>query len=280
MFKGCSGLTTLDVSNFANTNVTSMEYMFNGCSGIKTLAAGAFNTSNVMYMKYMFADCSSLQELYLGGWNLSKVQDMYAAFRDCSSLKDLTFNTTNTDFKTAALTNMGETFSGCSSLSVLDLSIFKTDAVTSMYLVFNGCSNLTTVMVSDLWKLNANASVTGAFTGCNELIGNSGKTTGGILDASDNGRLTMGGYKIFYDLQNETGEPYAEIPITVTVPNPGTYTCSDAGTDLLNLQSTGCIFKGWKRLHANRTVWQIPDPNDPTGTTMKDDNENMFIACG
>ena len=34
MFCDCSGLTSLDLSNFVTSNVTSMDDMFNGCIGL------------------------------------------------------------------------------------------------------------------------------------------------------------------------------------------------------------------------------------------------------
>ena len=37
MFSGCSGLTSLDFSNFNTSKVTDMERMFSGCSGLKTI---------------------------------------------------------------------------------------------------------------------------------------------------------------------------------------------------------------------------------------------------
>ena len=47
MFDTCSGLTTLDVSNFNTSNVTEMEAMFAGCSNLKSIDISNFDTRNV-----------------------------------------------------------------------------------------------------------------------------------------------------------------------------------------------------------------------------------------
>ena len=51
MFQGCSGLTSLDVSNFNTQNVTDMGGMFEGCSGLPSLDVSHFNTQNVTNMR-------------------------------------------------------------------------------------------------------------------------------------------------------------------------------------------------------------------------------------
>ena len=66
MFYRCSGLTSLDLSGFNTSAVTSMDYMFAYCSGLTSLDLSGFNTSAVTSMDYMFAYCSGLTSLILG----------------------------------------------------------------------------------------------------------------------------------------------------------------------------------------------------------------------
>ena len=63
MFRGCSSLKELNLSNFNTNNVTDMKYMFSGCSSLKELNLNNFNTNNVIDMRYMFDGC--LDELKL-----------------------------------------------------------------------------------------------------------------------------------------------------------------------------------------------------------------------
>ena len=64
MFKDCSALTTLDVSNFDTQNVTDMSRMFNDCSALTTLDLSSFETQNVTDMSRMFKSCSALTTIY------------------------------------------------------------------------------------------------------------------------------------------------------------------------------------------------------------------------
>ncbi len=51
MFSNCSKLTTLDVSKFNTSNVTSMLEMFYSCRALTTLNLSNFNTSSVTNMQ-------------------------------------------------------------------------------------------------------------------------------------------------------------------------------------------------------------------------------------
>ncbi|WP_276414706.1 MucBP domain-containing protein, partial [Lactococcus garvieae] len=85
----CSALTTLDLSKFDTSNVTSMNYMFYGCSALTTLDLSKFDTSNVTSMNYMFNGCSALTTLDLSKFDTSKVTTMNYMFSN-TTIKKLT----------------------------------------------------------------------------------------------------------------------------------------------------------------------------------------------
>ena len=87
MFKGCSNLTSLDVSHFNTANVTDMSSMFSECSNLTSLDVSKFNTANVTDMSSMFSECSSLTSLDLSNFNTAKVTSMSSMFSECSNLK-------------------------------------------------------------------------------------------------------------------------------------------------------------------------------------------------
>ena len=74
MFYECSGLTSLDLSNFNTSNVTSMNYMFHGCSALQTLdysLNGFLNNGNVPDL----SRCTNLKTLrlhHVGSASISK----------------------------------------------------------------------------------------------------------------------------------------------------------------------------------------------------------------
>ena len=166
MFDGCSGLTSLDVSNFNTSNVTNMGGfmggimggMFSGCYRLTSLDLSNFNTSNVTDMSRMFSDCSGLTSLDVSHFNTSNVTNMSRMFSGCilTSLDLSNFNTSN-------VTNMNGMFMGC-SLTSLDLSNFNTSNVTNMSSMFSYCSGLTI----DLSNFNTSnvTNMGGMFSGC------------------------------------------------------------------------------------------------------------------
>ncbi|MBP5464820.1 MAG: BspA family leucine-rich repeat surface protein, partial [Treponema sp.] len=64
MFNICKGLTSIDVSGFDTSNVTSMKAMFGSCSGLTSITGlSGFNTSKVESMESMFNGCTVLTSL-------------------------------------------------------------------------------------------------------------------------------------------------------------------------------------------------------------------------
>ena len=110
MFYGCSGLTSLDLSNFNTQNVTDMGSMFSGCSGLTALDVSGFNTQNVTDMRSMFSVCSSLTALDVSGFNTQNVTSMLGMFSYCSGLTTLdvsNFNTQNVTSMNSMLSYIG-----------------------------------------------------------------------------------------------------------------------------------------------------------------------------
>jgi surface protein len=79
MFRDCSRLTELDLSNFDTSNVytninesslgisiSGMNGMFAGCSNLTTLDLSSFDTSKVTDFTNMFDDCKNLRILSIG----------------------------------------------------------------------------------------------------------------------------------------------------------------------------------------------------------------------
>ena len=134
MFQNCSSLSSIVFPNgtnnssgnnkFNTSNLRSMYGMFKGCSGLSTLDISGFiasrTTANID-LSYMFDGCTNLggnggtftfsQDLTNG-----KVTALYGMFRGCSSLSSLNLN-----FNTQYVTTMKEMFKGCNCLSDLTL---------------------------------------------------------------------------------------------------------------------------------------------------------------
>ena len=215
MFYGCN-LTTLDLSSFNTSAVTSMCSMFSSCSNLTTLDLSSFNTAAVTNMMYMFSSCSNLTTLDLSSFNTSAVTDMINMFYVCTKLTTLDLSS----FNTSAVTSMGSMFFGCTKLTTLDLSSFNTSAVTDMSYMFDNCTNLTTIigthtleevqagtvkaMKGTKKSLNLSyspllerASILALFYGLADLTGNTKQTIS--LHATAKARLTADDIKIATD---------------------------------------------------------------------------------
>ena len=109
MFKGCSSLTSLDVTHFNTGNVTSMSGMFDGCSGLISLDVTNFNTANVTDMSKMFFCCYKLKEIYVSDkFVTDDVISSAYMFMGCSSLSgDIDWISVKVSDKTYAKTAGG-----------------------------------------------------------------------------------------------------------------------------------------------------------------------------
>jgi surface protein len=105
---------------------------------------------------------------------------MVGMFSGCSSLTSLDVSNFNTD----NVVDMADMFSYCSNLTSLDLSSFNTSKVeydADNYIwgiegMFDGCSSLTTIFVGDGWNVENLTESTRVFKDCDVLVGGKGTT--------------------------------------------------------------------------------------------------------
>ena len=164
MFRGCSSLTSLDLSSFNTSQVADMSGMFFDCESLTTLDLSSFDTLKVRSMSWMFSGCESLTTLDLSCFDTSQVTCMRGMFLGCSSLTSLDLSR----FDTSEVTDMSDMFRGCSSLTDLDLTCFDTSEVTNMSRMFNDCESLTTIYSNSSWSCRCSNHM---FSGCNSLRG-------------------------------------------------------------------------------------------------------------
>ena len=91
-----------------------------------------------------------------------------------SKLENLTSITGLQFIDTSKVTTMSSMFSGCSSLTTIDLSNFNTSNLTSTSEMFNGCRKLNKILVSNSFVVSSVASSDHMFFQCVNLVGGSG----------------------------------------------------------------------------------------------------------
>ena len=140
MFADCKNLTSIDgIDNLQTTKVTNMLYMFEDCGKLTNLDLSSFDTTNTQYVEGMFQGCENLQNIkFSPDFTIANASSMKFMFSGCSSLTALDLS----KFNTSNVTNMIRVFEDCSSLTKLDLSSFDTSKVNDMMGMFNNCSNL------------------------------------------------------------------------------------------------------------------------------------------
>lgn len=80
LFNSCSGLKSLDLSNWDTSNVTNMQSTFSNCSKLASLDVSGWDTSKVTTMAYMFYGCQKMTRLDLSSWhtpNLTNTSYMF-----------------------------------------------------------------------------------------------------------------------------------------------------------------------------------------------------------
>ncbi|MBR3314833.1 MAG: hypothetical protein IKG18_11920 [Atopobiaceae bacterium] len=74
------------------------------------------------------------------------------------------------------LSSMRQTFNGCTSLALLDLSGLDPSSLTDYFYSFAGCTGLVTIFVDSTWALASGASGMGTFYNCTRILGGNGTT--------------------------------------------------------------------------------------------------------
>lgn len=177
------GLTRIEHLDYLNTSeVDDMRLMFSNCTSLETLDLSSFNTEKVTSMATMFENSKNLRSIKLPkGFIGSSVTNLKATFSGCESLTELDLSGSNSE----NVKDMSEMFDGCRALSKLVLTDFKTEQVSTMESMFLGCSTLETLDVSSFNTENVTTMV-GMFNNCSSLrsLDLSGFNTANVTDMS------------------------------------------------------------------------------------------------
>ena len=164
MFRGCSQIIEIDLTDFISSNVGNIDYMFYGCTSLKSIKFGNFQTSKLDIMEYVFQNCESLETLNLSSFDTSSVTDFHYMFAGCKSLKYLDLS----NFRTSSCICTFYMFTNCTSLTSINLTSFDTSKVTLMYNMFYNCKSLTSLDLSS-FDTSSCTQMQNMFNGCEKL---------------------------------------------------------------------------------------------------------------
>ena len=158
MFRGCSSLTSVDLSKLATDSAKTMAYMFSGCSRISSLDLSSFNTDSVSNMTYMFNNCSSITKLNLNSFNFSKDTLLSYFARGCSLLDTLYMNHATSTLENC---NIKYLLNGCSNMKVWKLGPNITLSGCSMSYTIQNPNTFTAARSDNPFKVYCNPDVVG-----------------------------------------------------------------------------------------------------------------------
>ena len=159
---------------------------------------GLTSTANWFYGCSKMTTISGIENL-----NTQNVTRMSFMFSGCSSLTSLNLSS----FNTQNVTYMNCMFFGCSSLTTLNLSSFDTQNVTNMCWMFQGCSSLKTIVVGGEWSTTKVIESAQMFYGCTSLVGGDGTKFNSSYTNKTKAYAGQGGYLTLKDAG--TKEAYA-----------------------------------------------------------------------
>jgi surface protein len=146
MFLGCSSITTLDTSNWTTTSATTFASTFRG-SGITSIDISSFDFSNVTTASSMFYDCDGLTTI-----DSSSMQgsfSMGSMFYLCSNLTTITLPVSGLQ-----PTYMNSMFRSCPVLATINnFNAIDTSLCTSLSSLFDQSDAITSVDMSN-WDLS------------------------------------------------------------------------------------------------------------------------------
>ncbi len=149
-------LQNLDLSAWNPASVTNMCFMFYGCGQLKEVDMSGWNVTNLKNISHMFADCYELEKVDFAGWNTTSLENMDALFNNCESLKSVDMSM----FDTSNVTVFAQVFEVCSSLeSIKGLENWNTAKGNDFSEMFSGCSSLTELNLSGFDTTNAYSTV-------------------------------------------------------------------------------------------------------------------------
>ncbi len=140
----------------STSKLTSMNGMFKGCSNLESIDLSNFNTTNTTDMAEMFEECQRLTSLNLSGFDTSKVQNMAGMFASLWGVTTIGYSKNDgvvlgENFTTAKVTNVAGMFGYNVTLTTLDISKFDlsnlvaataNDSLEGANMMFSMCGKL------------------------------------------------------------------------------------------------------------------------------------------
>ena len=92
MFRGCSTITEIDLSNFDDSQLSLMHFMFYECNSLKKIEMSNIKANKVEDTGYLFGNCYNLKSINLANFYAPNNNQLHCMFENCNSLTSLNFH--------------------------------------------------------------------------------------------------------------------------------------------------------------------------------------------
>lgn len=174
MFKGCTSLKTINVSNWNIPENCKAESLFEDCTSLTTIIGMEnWNINNFISMNSMFRSCKSLTSITMPNFNPINNCAINDLFYLCESLTSDKFNISGWHMSGKIQKWEWNLFRDCKNLTKLDLSswVFEEQVtIDGFNSVFKGLTNCTTINLSSWNLVDNNTMASTGFADCPNLV--------------------------------------------------------------------------------------------------------------
>ena len=143
-FNGCTGLTSVDATNWVTNQTTNITSMFLSCTNLTSVNTTGWDTSQITNMGNIFSQCTALTEIIgIENWDTSSATNMGGMFTQCGKLTSLNIS----NWKTSQVVDMGGMFYGVNIAEPLNLNKWDVSKVNTMINMFRA-SDYTSIDIS------------------------------------------------------------------------------------------------------------------------------------
>lgn len=164
MFRSCTKLTSLDLSNFNTSKVKNFQMTFAVMNKITSLDVSYLDTSSCEDMSYMFYG-DPLISLNFENWDVSKVKSFDHFLTSCNSLRN--FDISNWDV--SSVENFNAIFHGVSQ-TYYDVSKWNVSNVKVFSQMFEGNGRLIEIKGLENWNTSNGICFGQMFMNCSSLV--------------------------------------------------------------------------------------------------------------
>jgi surface protein len=197
MFANADQVESLTFETFNTEKTTTMDNMFNNVSNIKKLFLGNFVTPNLLKINSLVEGASSLIELNMDGWDISKITSKNVLY-NTPSLNKLSFKNWILGSKSPYIFNNDNTngwYGKESPVETVDVTGWDLSNTTNLNDLFINGSSVKEFIGTETWDMKNVTTITDLFCFCSSVEHLN-------LDGWDMTSLSNPGYSAFAGMVN------------------------------------------------------------------------------